>query len=417
MAFSITGSVGEGGVNRAEDVRTVYTLLNKIAANPLPITEQVTPELIQAIKDFQKDFLSQPDGRIDVNGGTWKRLVAAAGVTPQISGLLLGTKKDKEFDAELAALDLEDESAYQFTFKTKGTSIGFKIAQTGKRKSGLFLPENTATHLEGEVVSYRLSRILEISEIFNPVGYYTLKKKAIRRFREMLRSESNKWRRQNTERIQQSIRDNPASLEGIYKYRHKRRSQAVDSLVANNGLKTSHRFAKLLNAQGPMPSTELVSLPRITPDKPEFPSPKEQEIVLARQLSIIFTMDMLTGQWDRFSGGNIEVYAHQDGRLQFVSRDNGGSHLLWGSNWFNKYRGWLTRFDRHLIQELRQLKVFLDGKSGQFKGITSPELFLEVIGFTSPRTYKAFQDKLDTFLEEHLQVCEDRFGADCYFSG
>ncbi len=418
MASFITGSVGQGGVNHAEDVRTVYALFNTILDNPLVVTEQVSDELIQAIKDFQQPFLSSPDGRIDVNRGTWKRLVDAAGLSNQTSDLLIGTAQDKEFDAQVTALDLEDKNAYQFTFKTKGTSIGFKVAQTGKRNSGLFLPENSATHLEGEVVAYRLSRLLEVSDIFNPVSYYTLKKDAIRRFRQMLKlNESNKWRRQNTERILQSIRDTPSSLAGIYKYRHKRRSQAVDSLITANGLKTSHRFAKLINAQRPMPSSNSVTLAGISPDKPEYPAPKEREVVLARQLSIIFTMDMLTGQWDRFSGGNIEVYAHKDGRLQFVGRDNGGSHLLWGWNWFNKYRGWLTRFDRNLIQELRQLKAFLDGQTEQFKGINSQALFIEVIGLSSLKTYKAFKGKLDTFLEEHVQVCEDRFGADCYFSG
>ncbi|MCI5159310.1 MAG: hypothetical protein D3906_12925, partial [Candidatus Electrothrix sp. AUS1_2] len=115
-------------------------------------------------------------------------------------------------------------------------------------------------------------------------------------------------------------------------------------------------------------------------------------------------------------GGNIEVYAHKDGRLQFVGRDNGGSHLLWGWNWFNKYRGWLTRFDPDFIRELRLLKAFLDGQSNEYNGLASPALFPEVIGFSSARTCKAFREKLDTFLEEHVRVCEDRFGRDCYFS-
>lgn len=414
----INGSVGWGGINNAEDVRTVYELFNKILPEPLVVSDQVTDALLQAIRDFQQPFMSSPDGRIDVNGGTWKRLVKVAGPINPVAGLLPGNDRDKEFDAEVAALDLEDSAAYQFTFKTKGTSIGFKVARTGKRNRGLFLPENSATHLEGEVIAYRLARIFGVSEIFNPVTYYTLQAGAIRRFKQMLRSnERNKWRKQNTERILQSIRENPASLAGIYKHRSKRRSQAVDSLAVGNKLNTNHRFAKLINAQGPMPSASLVTIPGISPDKPEYPVPRERELVLARQLSIIFTMDMLTGQWDRFSGGNIEVYAHKDGRLQFVGRDNGGSHLLWGWNWFNKYRGWLTRFDRDLIQELHWLKAFLDGRASEYRSLPAPASFMELIGFSSARTFRAFQEKLNVFLEEHVQVCEDRFGNDCYFNG
>ncbi len=77
MASSISGSVGEGGQNQAEDVRTVSTLLNKILSSPLPVSDQVSDALIQAIRDFQQDFLSNPDGRIDVNGRTWRELTAA----------------------------------------------------------------------------------------------------------------------------------------------------------------------------------------------------------------------------------------------------------------------------------------------------------------------------------------------------
>ncbi len=78
MADSITGSVGQGGQNRPEDVRTIYALFNKILPDPLTISDQASDELIEAIKDFQKAFLSRPDGRIDVNGRTWRELTAAA---------------------------------------------------------------------------------------------------------------------------------------------------------------------------------------------------------------------------------------------------------------------------------------------------------------------------------------------------
>jgi peptidoglycan/xylan/chitin deacetylase (PgdA/CDA1 family) len=77
MANSITSSVGQGGQNRAEDVRTVYALFNKILPEPLTDSNQASDRLIQAIKDFQKAFLSRPDGRIDVNGRTWRELMAA----------------------------------------------------------------------------------------------------------------------------------------------------------------------------------------------------------------------------------------------------------------------------------------------------------------------------------------------------
>ena len=78
MADSITGSVGQGGVNHAEDIRTIYALFNTILPVSLPLSDQVSDELIQAIINFQKTFLSHPDGRIDVGGRTWRELTAAA---------------------------------------------------------------------------------------------------------------------------------------------------------------------------------------------------------------------------------------------------------------------------------------------------------------------------------------------------
>ena len=77
MTYSITDSVGQGGVNHAVDVRTVYTLFNKILSTPLTLGDQVSVELIQAITTFQQSFISHPDGRIDPGGRTWRELLAA----------------------------------------------------------------------------------------------------------------------------------------------------------------------------------------------------------------------------------------------------------------------------------------------------------------------------------------------------
>ena len=81
MANSLTGSVGAGGVNHADDVRMIYALFNKILSAPLPVSDQVSDELLRAIRDFQENFLSRPDGRIDAGGRTWRRLTSPAGGT------------------------------------------------------------------------------------------------------------------------------------------------------------------------------------------------------------------------------------------------------------------------------------------------------------------------------------------------
>ena len=89
MQISITASVGKKGKNNEDDVRCVYSLFNKIRKKKFEVCEQCSPELIQAIKNFQKSFMSKPDGRIDPDGKTLKKLTNAAGIMGQGRELIL----------------------------------------------------------------------------------------------------------------------------------------------------------------------------------------------------------------------------------------------------------------------------------------------------------------------------------------
>lgn len=79
-AKAITGSVGEKGDNKAEDVVTVKNLLNKFGAGLDPANTNCGPKTIEAIKHFQqtKAGLANPDGLISPNGKTWKALTGGA---------------------------------------------------------------------------------------------------------------------------------------------------------------------------------------------------------------------------------------------------------------------------------------------------------------------------------------------------
>ena len=349
-----------------------------------------------------------------------KAAVAIAAVvqlacTGPLSADLPGNAGDRAFDKKVASLDLEDRS-YEFTYKTSGTSIGFKVASPGKRNSGMWVPECSATNLEAEVVSYRLSRVLGVSENFNPASYYELGPGAISRFKSMMRSEKNKWRRENTGKVRSRISSNSQTLFGIYKFRHKRSSQDISRLASGNRLKTSHPLARFIRGDGPMPGTKRIGVPGVRAEASGAPSPTESEAVLASQLSTMFVIDMLTGQWDRFSGGNIEAYAHKDGRLQLISRDNGGASLSWNTSaWYNRYASWVTRFDRQLVERLVALDQFLSGKEGKFENFTSVDQFRKEAGFLSDRSFGKFRGKLSSFCGTHVPKCEKRYGNGAYF--
>jgi hypothetical protein len=75
----IGSSVGKGGMNNPSDVKVVQNLLNKyFKASTVPENGIVGPETITAIMNVQKKFMSQPDGRVDPNGATWRALNGAA---------------------------------------------------------------------------------------------------------------------------------------------------------------------------------------------------------------------------------------------------------------------------------------------------------------------------------------------------
>lgn len=97
MAWTIRGSVGRwdrGAVNDRGDVTTVQTLLTDVAQaqghaayDPRGIDGAIArppaaSDTVKAIEAFQRLFLAQPDGLVDVGGRTFDRLVEASGAMP-----------------------------------------------------------------------------------------------------------------------------------------------------------------------------------------------------------------------------------------------------------------------------------------------------------------------------------------------
>jgi len=86
---AISGSVGKGGANRPNDVRTIQTLLNRNIAKlipllPVTVSGACDPQTILMIEEFQRRVLQTqtPDGRVDPGGRTLKALDGGGGATP-----------------------------------------------------------------------------------------------------------------------------------------------------------------------------------------------------------------------------------------------------------------------------------------------------------------------------------------------
>jgi len=74
-------SVGQGGRNLRADVETVQTLLKAKGYDPGIVDGRCGQGTIGAIRRFQATFMSNPDGRIDPGGGSWRRLSGSGGAS------------------------------------------------------------------------------------------------------------------------------------------------------------------------------------------------------------------------------------------------------------------------------------------------------------------------------------------------
>src|SRR5687767_3711976 len=71
---SIRASVGAGGVNNEADVKVVQQLLTDNKAFLGLVNGKCGDDTIAAIKAFQRSFTPNPDGRVDPQGNTLRRL-------------------------------------------------------------------------------------------------------------------------------------------------------------------------------------------------------------------------------------------------------------------------------------------------------------------------------------------------------
>lgn len=79
----LAGSVGTRGRNFPDDVRLIQELLNRATRVPralLAVDGLIGPLTVGRIEDFQRNVIgfSRPDGRVDVDGRTWRNLARYA---------------------------------------------------------------------------------------------------------------------------------------------------------------------------------------------------------------------------------------------------------------------------------------------------------------------------------------------------
>ncbi len=108
MSITISQSVGRGGDNRKPDTRKIQKALNEVFPGTLLEVDGDCGSLtIRRIERFQRQFLQNPDGRVDPGGKTLKRLNAAV---PSLQADWSGDSSKWPEEKKLASLDSEFRS-------------------------------------------------------------------------------------------------------------------------------------------------------------------------------------------------------------------------------------------------------------------------------------------------------------------
>ena len=344
-------------------------------------------------------------------------LLIAASASAWAQGLP-GTKRDLDFDAHMKTVNLDDPKM-RLEYKgpeAGGSSIGMFIGVGTGPTDRSFVPTNPSSIPEAEVVAYRLSRFLGISRLTYPVDYYQLCPKATATFKAMVTAtrEIDADRIDNRNLVLTALRSKPDTVLGIYRIKPKTKMYTASALGTEGELNMNTGLAQEIQASGRMPSDERMPLEGIKGGQPNFPKvPTESRVELARQLSTIFVLDSLFGQWDRF-WNNLEASGDKHGRLKLIARDNGGATL---NNWDSRanYDRWVSRFDRDLIDQLTALNAFLKGEAPQFAGYTNLGSWMEAVGFMEPSSYEVFAMKLSRLIDKRVPTLVKRFGDQTFF--
>lgn len=140
------------------------------------------------------------------------------------------------------------------------------------------------------------------------------------------------------------------------------------------------------------------------------------EFELAREYSVIMTIDAVTQQWDRYSGGNVAIRKDDQGRAHFYATDEGGADI--SGAWKARNLGWFSRFDRSAIQKLADLKQFLDTPATGYLGYSDPEVFVVDLGLYSQMSAAVYVQRLKRNLGlvlDYVRSVESRSGNQAYF--
>lgn len=288
--------------------------------------------------------------------------------------LLQSKPRDIRFETVVRELDLKSPNV-TLAYKMGTTSVGLKIIKDGKYLAYWYPEGNVSAVPEGQVVTYTLARFLHMSELVAPSDYFDVSGPALKTLMDFLENDNadgdDPWKQKSIADVLASARrhfsEDTALTGAITKKMDNFEPYALVDWQ-HNRFNSEHPIAKMIRANEPQPSSiRILDLPDFVAESGEVNTSTEEK--LASDLSQIMVLDMLSGQQDRFSGGNLEARFDKSeddplvGHLRFLIRDNGQAEFVNGGpegTEFKKYLTIVTRFDRKQIQRVALLSSLIE---------------------------------------------------------
>lgn len=322
----------------------------------------------------------------------------------------------KEWMKKWKGMNLDNSSSYKFKELSGSTSINMKIQKIdasdpkGHKSRGSFVPRNSSANPDVEIAAFNLSAILGYDQIYRPAARYELGPIASQAFKALIEKYNfrSSARLANKARILKAIQSGPP-LKGCVKAKKDETNVALDAIANTHGApNASHPIIKFLQASNeqPVAGKSLTLKAGYIGD----------ELELAREYSVIMTIDAVTQQWDRYSGGNVVIRKDDQGRAHFYMTDNGGADL--SNSWNARNLTWFSRFDRSVIQKLADLKRFLDTPAVGYLGYSDPEVFVTDLGLYSQNSAAIYVQRLRRNLGlvlDYVRATETKFGNKAFF--
>ena len=314
-----------------------------------------------------------------------------------------------------------DSAEYEFKELSGSTSINMKIRKVdptdpqGYKARGSFVPLNGAANPDTEIAYFNLAAILGYDSAFRPTVRYELGPKGSAALKALIDHASihGRDRVENKGNILREIASG-RPLRGCVKAKKLDTARAYDETVnpsaAGNGApRSSNSVIRSLQVDNPQPKggVTLELCHGYTGDALE----------LAREFSVIMSLDAIFRQWDRYSGGNVVIAKDDAGLAHFYSTDNGGADVSSQQSRLERNIGLFSRYDHRVIDGLKAVLAFLKNPASGFLGYTDAEAFVVDLGLYRQHLAADYVERmksnLDFFLQ-HVSGVENRHGADAY---